>query len=193
MKNLLCFLYALSGLTGVYAQRAQKDIYSNASTGSAAITSIEKYAQLFYGMPIPEFSAYAPDGKTISNRSLSGKVSLILFWYPRHGSDHGKLSDYYLKLGTLPALTQQYKDFQIISLLPDTMDLALYRQQHPDLDLFTPANLQSHAKARELCPGRSMPCCALVDRNGNIARTWSLGRSLDEEGMIAKIRELEMQ
>jgi hypothetical protein len=144
-------------------------------------------------MAIGDFNAYTPAGAPFTNRNLAGKISLILFWYPSIGTSHGKFDAEYLKLGQLATFREQCKFFQIVSLMPDTAGLALFRQQNPETDVYKVATLQSHGNMTDLNGGMGMPSCVLVDRNGKIVRRSYLGRGLDEEGLAGKIRELMLQ
>ena len=187
-------LYAVLAITviSISAQAQGSKPPFKTSQGGVKM-SPERYAQLYVGMVFGDFSAATPDGQLVTNRMLDRKVSLLLFWYPSLGYSNRKYVADYLRLGNLPALRQQYKDFQIISLVPDTSGLALFREQNLDADVYTVANLGSFAKTRELNPGRGMPSCVLVDKYGKIAKTSSLGSQLDEQAMADKIRELMLK
>jgi hypothetical protein len=145
------------------------------------------------GMAFVNFSAHTPGGAPFNNRNLTGKISLILFWYPSISTSQGKFVADYLNLGQLPQFREQCKFFQIVSLMPDTSGLALFRQQHPERDIYTVATLQSHAPMTALNGGMGMPSCVLVDRDGKVVRRSFLGRGLDEDGLAGKIRELMLQ
>jgi uncharacterized protein YeaC (DUF1315 family) len=175
------------------AGRAQGSKPSYNTSKEVEKMSPERYARLYVGMVFGDFSAATPDGQILTNKALERKVTLVLFWYPSLAYSNRKYVADYLSLGALPALRQQHRDFQILSLIPDTSALALFRQQNPDAETYTVGNLASFAKAKELNPGRGMPSCVLVDKYGKIAKTSILGKGLDEQAMADKIRELLLQ
>ncbi len=177
-------------------------VYANAQTsGSAPGTDrpsiaslLEKRARLHEGMPIGEFIAYTPDGEVLTEKSLSGKVTLLLFWYPTTSSSRDTLKADYLQFSQLPALRKQYRDFRIISLLADTSLLAVYRVQNPVANEYPVATLQSHSKASALNTGMGMPSCMLVDRYGVVVKKAMLNLSLfNEQAMVDKVKETELR
>lgn len=138
------------------------------------------------GMILPEFTATLEDGRQLSNASLRGKVSLLLFWYPTCNCFRPDA------LGSLPELVKQYKDFQIVSIMSDTSGLALFRSGHSFVT--TCANVYSEAKCREMNGGNGFPSCVLVSRAGNVARISGMLQQgiFDEQAFADKIRELLM-
>lgn len=159
---------------------------------SAANLTLGQLEQLQVGRIFGAFTAMAEDGSMITNKTLAGKVSLVLFWYPGIGFSNRKYVADYLMIDTLAALQKQYKDFQIISLLPDTSGLTRFRWQNPGVNTFTIGKLQSAAVAHELNPGVGMPSCVLVDREGKIIRVSSLGRRQNQEAFADKLKDLMM-
>jgi hypothetical protein len=191
MKKII-FL-TLSIIATLTAQAQQPKTGTESDKHSEFLVRMSKRTELYNGMPLHDFNAYTPGGTPFTNRNLAGKISLILFWYPSIGSSHGKFDAEYLKLGQLTAFREQCKFFQIVSLMPDTTGLTLFRRQNPETDIYTVATLQSHRDMTDLNGGMGMPSCVLVDRNGKIVRRSFLGRGLDEEGLAGKIREMMLQ
>lgn len=191
MKKVLCLTIATAASVASYAQQAKTKAESDERREFMA--RLSRKTEVLNGMAFGDFSAYTPDGISFTNKNLKGKISLILFWYPSIGTSHGKFVSDYLHLGQLPAFREQCKFFQIVSLMPDTSGLALFRQQNPEADVYTVATLQSHTVMTDLNGGMGMPSCVLVDREGKVVRRSLLGRGLDEEGLAGKIRELMLQ
>lgn len=195
MKSLLSLLIALLFTIVSTAQTHRPEVISD-SHDQSVMTKLQNSNQKYYGMQFGAFDANTPDGKLINNKTLVGKVSLILFWDPHIGYSNRKYDAGFLRLhlNKLGAFREQYKDFQIISLLADTSDLALFQQQNPDVSVFTVAKLTHPITTNELNPGQGTPSCVLVDRYGNVARMSYLGGSLfDEQAMADKVKELVMQ
>lgn len=191
MKRVLCLVIAGLAFGASYAQEAKPKAVSDEQ--HEFMVRLARKSEVLNGAAFGDFNAYTPGGTSFTNRNLAGKISLILFWYPSIGTSHGKFVSDYLNLGQLSAFREQCTFFQIVSLMPDTSGLAMFREQNPEASIYTVATLQSHAGMTDLNGGMGMPSCVLVDREGKVVRRSFLGKGLDEEGLAGKIRELMLQ
>src|SRR4051794_22992916 len=106
MTRILLLLFLLYTCTTANAQS-----YNDDNWGADISRTERRQQQLYQGMEFGTFKGITTNGRVLTNDTLRGKVTLILFWYPSINMSRMRYLSDFLKLGTVASLGGQYKDF----------------------------------------------------------------------------------
>jgi len=148
--------------------------------------NIEDHKRIYdnrIGTILSPFSAISTTGIPMTNESLNGRVTLILFWHPWCNCfpTHG--------ITDVQKIAANRKDFQIISMMWDTGRLYEYKQQlGVNMQV---AKLPNQEIERSLSGGFGIPSFVLLDKNGIIVLQrdfWP--NKWDEGSILTKLKEM---
>ncbi len=143
----------------------------------------------YLGMPLPQFSATAWDGRKMNNAAMKGSVYLLAIFYPDCRCYHPEA------LKKLVALEGSRRDFHMVAMLQDTAYLYAYRADHAEPLHY--AVTDTREQLVDLRMELSPPLYVLVDRNGIVVKVLDTkainalnGSDEEQDELVKRVQEL---
>ena len=185
MKKIFLLVLFVSSATFAFTQTEILDIKDDAVLHKFMIEK-DSIAQLNIGKPYPEFHAISLDNEVFTDKYLTGKVTLINFWFEGCAPCVAEFAD----LNKLYAKYSDNPDFQFVSFTRDSPESA--EKTKAKYNIAFPIFHISENENLRLSFNGGFPANIIVDKKGNTI-FFKSGGAIEKDKVEKEIQLLEQR